>query len=41
MPQLNAFTVVPSYRSPVVPSPLKSIPPMYALNGGALEYEFG
>ena len=23
----------------MVPSPLKSIPPTYALNGGALEYE--
>jgi hypothetical protein len=37
MPRLNAFTVVPGSRSPVVPSPLKSIPPTYSLSGGALE----
>jgi hypothetical protein len=39
MPRLKAFTVVPGSKSPVVPSPFKSIPPTNALNGGALEYE--
>ena len=39
MPRLIAFTLVAGSKSPVVPSPLKSIPPTYALNGGALEYE--
>ena len=32
--RLNAFTFVPGRRSPVVPSPLKSIGLTYALNGG-------
>ena len=39
MPRLIAFTLVAGSKSPVVPSPFKSIPPTYALNGGALEYE--
>src|SRR5262249_61338570 len=38
IPRLNAFTVVPGRRSSLIPSPFKSIPPTYALNGGVFVY---